>query len=85
MKASAALTPDLTGTSIPLRLSGLPPAVCRLVVRARDGRVETVANRTSSHAGVISVPGPTSFGVRDLARLAVVTSRGLLLVELRPR
>lgn len=85
VKASAALTPDLTGTSIRLRLSGLPPAVCRLVVRARDGRVETAASWTSGYAGAISVPGSTSFGVRDLARLDVVTSRGLLLVELRPR
>ena len=39
--ASAALTPDPTGTSIRLRLSGLPPAVCRLVVHASDGRTET--------------------------------------------
>ncbi|MHB9863552.1 anti-sigma factor [Streptomyces sp. YIM S03343] len=85
VKASAALTPDLTGTSIRLRMSGLPPAVCRLVVHARDGRTETAVGWTSGYASAISVPGSTSLRVRDISRLDVVTGRGRLLVELRPR
>ncbi|MFF0157921.1 anti-sigma factor family protein [Streptomyces sp. NPDC005263] len=83
--ASAALTPDLTGTSIRLRLSGLPPADCRVVVHARDGHTETAASWTSGYASAVSVPGSSSVGVRDIARMDVVTSSGRLLVELRPR
>jgi len=83
--ASAVLTPDPTGTSIRLRLSGLPPAVCHLVVHARDGHTETAAGWTSGYATAVSVPGSSSLGVRDIARMDVVTSSGRLLVELRPR
>jgi hypothetical protein len=83
--ASAALTPDPTGTLIRLRLSGLPPAVCQLVVHARDGHTETAASWTSGYATAVSVPGSSSLGVRDIARMDVVTSSGRLLVELRPR
>ena len=83
--ASAALVPGATGASIRLRLSGLPPAVCRLVVHARDGRTETAASWTSGYATAVSVPGSSSLGVRDIARMDVVTSSGRLLVELRPR
>ncbi|MEU0069868.1 zf-HC2 domain-containing protein [Streptomyces sp. NPDC006332] len=83
--ASATLTPDPAGTSIRLRLSGLPPADCRLVVHARDGRTETAASWTSGYAPAVSVPGSSSLGVRDIARMDVVTSSGRLLVELRPR
>ena len=83
--ASAALTPDPTGTSIGLRLSGLPPVVCRLVVHARDGHSETAASWRSGYGAAVSVPGSSSLGVRDIARMDVVTSSGRLLVELRPR
>jgi hypothetical protein len=83
--ASAALRPDPIGTSILLRLSGLPPAVtCRLVVHARDGHTETAAGWTSGYATAVSVPGSTSLGVQDIARMDVITSSGQLLVELRP-
>jgi anti-sigma factor RsiW len=83
--ASAVLTPAATGTAIRLRLSGLPPALCRLVVHARDGRTETAATWTSGYASAVSVPGSTALGVRDIARMDVVTSSGRLLAELRPR
>lgn len=83
--ASAALAPAATGTSIRLRLSGLPPAVCRLVVHARDGHAEIAASWTSGYATAVSVPGSASLGVHDVARMDVVTSSGRLLVELRPR
>ncbi|MEV2212372.1 zf-HC2 domain-containing protein [Streptomyces sp. NPDC050997] len=83
--ASAVLTPDPTGTSIRLRLTGLPPAVCHLVVHARDGHTETAAGWTSGYATAVSVPGSSSLSVRDIARMDVVTSSGRLLVELRPR
>ncbi|MCD9872539.1 anti-sigma factor family protein [Streptomyces guryensis] len=83
--ASAALAPAVTGTSIRLRLSGLPPAVCRLVVHARDGHTETAATWTSGYETAVSVPGSSALGVRDIARMDVVTSSGRLLVELRPR
>lgn len=83
--ASAALAPGATGTSIRLRLSGLPPAVCRLVVHARDGHTETAASWTSGYATAVSVPGSSSLGVRGIARMDVVTSSGRLLVEFRPR
>jgi anti-sigma factor RsiW len=83
--ASAALAPAATGTAIRLRVSGLPPVVCGLVVRARDGHTETAASWTSGYATAISVPGSSSLGVRDIARMDVVTSSGRLLVELRPR
>ena len=82
---SAALTPDPTGTSISLRLSGLPPAVCRLVVHARDGHTETAAGWTARYDTAVSVPASSSLGVRDIARMDVVTGSGHLLVELRPR
>lgn len=83
--ASAALASGATGASIRLRLSGLPPAVCRLVVHARDGHTETAASWTSGYATAVSVPGSSSFGVRDIARMDVVTSSGRLLVDLQPR
>jgi len=83
--ASAALAPAAMGTSIRLRLSGLAPAVCRLVVYARDGHTETAATWTSRYETAVSVPGSSSLGVSDIARMDVVTSSGRLLVELRPR
>ncbi|MGW3141304.1 anti-sigma factor family protein [Streptomyces sp. NPDC001139] len=83
--ASAALAPGATGTSIRIRLSGLPPAVCRLVVHARDGHTETAATWTSGWGTAVSVPASSSFGARDIARMDVVTSSDRLLVELRPR
>lgn len=83
--ASAALTPDTAGTLIQLRLSRLPPAVCQLVVHARDGHTETAASWTSGYATAVSVPASSSLTLRDIARMDVVTSTGRLLVELRPR
>ncbi|MBK3645318.1 anti-sigma factor [Streptomyces sp. MBT33] len=83
--ASAALAPGATGASIRLRLSGLPPTVCRLVVHARDGQAETAATWTAGYGTAVSVPGSSSFDVRDIARMDVVSSSGRLLVELRPR
>jgi hypothetical protein len=84
--ASAALTPDTTGTSILLRLSGQPPAVtCRLVVHARDGRTETATSWASDHTSRVNIPGSTSLAEQDIARIDVVTSGGRLLVELQPQ
>ncbi|WP_458248322.1 anti-sigma factor family protein [Streptomyces sp. MAI_2237] len=83
--ASAALTPSATGASIRLRLSGLPPAVCRLVVHAHDGHTETAATWTSGYGTAVGVPGSSSLGVRDIARMDVVTSSGRVLLDLRPR
>lgn len=83
--ASAVLAPAATGTSIRLRLSGLPPAVCRLVVHARDGHTETAVSWTSGYATAVSVQGSSSLRGRDIARMDVVTGSGRLLVELRPR
>ncbi|WP_239014876.1 hypothetical protein [Streptomyces sp. CdTB01] len=85
MTASAALAPGATGTSIRIRLSGLPPAVCRLVVHARGGHTETASTWTSGYGTAVSVPASSSFGVRDIARMDVVTSSDRLLVELRPK
>jgi anti-sigma factor RsiW len=83
--ASAVLAQAASGTSIRLGLSGLPPAVCRLVIYARDGHTETAASWTSGYASAVSVPGSSSLGVRDIVRMDVVTGSGRLLVELRPR
>ena len=55
------------------------------MVHARDGRAETAGGWTSRYDTAVSVPASSSLGVRDIARMDVVTGSGRLLVELRPR
>jgi len=81
--ASATLTPEATGTTVRLTLTGLPPAtVCHLVVHATDGESETAASWASGHTTTDTVPASTAISSPDITSLDVVTASGQLLVAI---
>jgi hypothetical protein len=72
--ATAALTATSWGTSIQLRLRGLPLNVpCRLVVRSRTGATEVTGVWAAWSDGPISVPASADWRPSDIASLEVAT------------
>ena len=81
--ATAALTATSWGTSIQLRLRGLPVNVpCRLVVRSRTGGTEVTGVWDAWDDGPISVPASAGWRPSDISSLEVVTA-GKTLVTIR--
>ncbi|MEY9877190.1 anti-sigma factor RsiW [Streptacidiphilus sp. MAP12-33] len=81
--ATAALTPENWGTQVQLKLGNLPSGItCRLVVHARDGRVETAGTWGSGYSVATTVPASTSIGSSDIAGMDVVDGSGNVLVQL---
>lgn len=73
--ATATLTATSWGSSIQLRVSGLPKNVdCRLVIRSRDGQTEVSGVWDAWQDGPVSIPGSAAWLPSDIASLQVATS-----------
>lgn len=83
--ATARLTETSWGTSIDLRLRGLPQnVVCRLVVRSRTGATEVSGVWDSWKRGVVEVPASTAWRPSGIASLEVLTAtRQLVTINTR--
>jgi len=83
VSATARLTPTTWGTSIELRLSGVPRnVVCRLIVRSRTGVTEVGGVWDAWRDGPIEVPGSVAWRPGGIASLEVVTAtRKLVTLE----
>jgi hypothetical protein len=83
VRATVALTATSWGTSIQLRLSGLPLNVpCRLIVRSRAGATEVSGVWDAWRKGPISVPASAGWRPSDIASLQVVTpTRDLVTIS----
>ena len=78
--ATAALTATSWGTSIQLRLRGLPVNVpCRLVVRSRTGATEVTGVWDAWDDGPISVPASAGWRPSDISSLEVATAAKTLV------
>lgn len=86
VRATAALTATSWGTSIELRVDGLPLNVpCRLIVRSRAGATEVTGVWDAWRAGPITVPASAGWRPSDIASLQVATAaRGLVTISVRP-
>jgi hypothetical protein len=75
IRAVAALTATSWGTSIRLRVSGLPLNVqCWLVVRSRSGQSEVAGVWDAWSPGPVTVPGSAAWRPSDIASLQVKTA-----------
>jgi hypothetical protein len=78
--ATAALTATSWGTSIQLRVRGLPlNQPCRLVVRSRAGKTEITGYWDAWSAGPVSVPASAAWRPSDIASLQVATATKTLV------
>jgi Putative zinc-finger len=84
--ATAALTATSWGTSIQLRVDGLPLNVpCRLIVRSRTGATEVTGVWDAWRTGPITVPASAGWLPSDIASLRVATTaRNLVTIIGRP-
>ena len=74
VSATATLTATSWGTSIQLRVRGVPENVeCRLVVRSRGGRTEVSGAWDAWREGPLSIPASASWLPSDIASLQVTT------------
>jgi Putative zinc-finger len=85
--ATAALTATSWGTSIQLRVDGIPlNAPCRLIVRSRAGATEITGVWDAWHTGPITVPASAGWLPSDIASLQVATTTGkLVTISVPPR
>jgi hypothetical protein len=73
--ATAALTATSWGTSIQLRLRGVPLNVpCRLIIRSRAGAAETSGVWDAWRDGPITVPASADWRPSDIASLQITTT-----------
>jgi hypothetical protein len=80
VSATAALTATSWGTSIQLRLRGLPLNVpCRLIVRSRTGATEVAGVWDAWRDGPVSIPASADWLPSDIASLQVATPAKTLL------
>ena len=78
--ATAVLTATSWGTSIRLRVRGLPlNQPCRLVVRSRAGKSEVTGYWDAWSAGPVSVPASAGWRPSDIASLQVATATETLV------
>jgi hypothetical protein len=84
--ATAALTATSWGTSIELRVDGVPLNVpCRLIVRSRAGTTEITGVWDAWRTGPITVPASAGWLPSDIASLQVATTtRNLVTISGRP-
>jgi hypothetical protein len=83
VSATAILTATSWGTSIQLRVHGLPENVeCRLVVRSSGGATEVSGAWDAWQEGPVSIPASASWLPSDIASLQVTTSaRSLVTIS----
>jgi hypothetical protein len=75
VRAVAALTATSWGTSIRLRVSGLPLNVqCWLVVRSRSGQSEVAGVWDAWSPGLVTIPASAAWRPSDIASLQVKTA-----------
>jgi hypothetical protein len=80
VSATAALTATSWGTSIQLRLRGLPLNVdCRLIVRSRAGATEVAGVWDAWQAGPITVPASAAWLPSDISSLQIATAGKVLI------
>ena len=80
VSATATLTATSWGTSIELRVSGVPENVeCRLIVRSRDGRTEVTGAWDAWQRGALDIPASASWLPSDIVSLQVATPTKSLL------
>jgi Putative zinc-finger len=86
VRATAALTATSWGTSIELRVDGLPLNVpCRLIVRSRAGATEITGVWDAWRTGPVTVPASAGWLPSDIASLQVATTtRNLVTITGRP-
>lgn len=86
VSATATLTATSWGTSIQLRVSGLPENVdCRLVVRSLTGKTEVSGVWNAWQKGPVSIPASASWLPSDIASLQVATpAESLLTISAHP-
>jgi anti-sigma factor RsiW len=83
VRATARLEEHASGTTIALRLSGVPSdARCRLVVIGRDGHREVAGSWRASYAGDVTVEGATAMTRQEIASMRIVTFDGRRLVTI---
>lgn len=85
--ATAALTPTSWGTSIQLRLQGVPLNIeCRLIARSRSGATEVTGVWDAWSKGPVSIPASSGWRESDIASLQVVAgTRTLVTIDTRDR
>jgi hypothetical protein len=82
---TAALTATSWGTSIQLRVNGLPLNVpCRLIVRSRSGATEVTGVWDAWRTGPITVPASAGWLPSDIASLQVATTARSLVTIAGP-
>lgn len=78
--ATAALTSTSWGTSIQLRLKGIPLNVeCSLIARSRAGATEVTGVWDAWSKGPVSVPASAGWRIADIASLQVATGTKTLV------
>lgn len=83
VSVSAALTPKAWGTSVDLRLSGVPGGHrCRLVAVSRNGTTDVAASYLSTASGRANVTGATAMKIAEISALRIVDTDGRTLVTL---
>jgi hypothetical protein len=81
VSATAAMTATSWGTSIQLRLSGLPLNVeCHLVVRSRAGGTEVAGFWDAWRAGPVTIPASAGWLPSDIASMQVATAHKTLVI-----
>jgi len=86
VSATARLTATSWGTSIEMRLNGLPQnVVCRLIVRSRAGATEVSGVWDAWRDGPIEVPASVAWQPSGIASLEVVTATRKLVTIDAPR
>jgi Putative zinc-finger len=80
--ASFGLRPAPWGTSVRVRLRGVPPNTrCRLIAHSRDGRREVAGTWRATYDGTADVQAATAIPRAQLASLEVATAGGRRLVS----
>ena len=83
MHADAQLINRAWGTEVRLRLDESPSGKpCKLVVRDRNGGREVAGWWSSGYDTKDVIPGSTSMGITDIARLQIVTDDDKVLVDI---
>jgi hypothetical protein len=80
VQAMAALTATSWGTSIQLRVLGIPlNQPCELIVRSRTGQTEVAGFWDAWSAGPVSVPASVAWSPSDIVSLRVATAAKTLV------
>jgi hypothetical protein len=76
-----ALAAQTTGTSLQVKVAGLPDDEhCQLVAIARDGSREVVGQWSATYAGAAQVTGSTTIARKNLWKLVLLGTHGQHLV-----